>query len=325
MIEDQERCKRDIIEQVRKLSPETYADAKNLVHFVSARKTLRAPPGETPEDFGELEKSLRTFVLEKRFQSKLAPAKTYLKNLLTDVEVIAKFNAEVAEERRSKAVRDLEDETPSYTQMLEVKEKVLDDIDKTIDHTSFEIQQNTREKLDDFLERIEDHAHGPEWPGLLYALQYAQDVRAHLYQIARDRVVQAEVFAAQRSKVCISELQQAITECLPAQALDGTLAAPGHQEAAALEKELVTEESAKQAANGQSALVPAAVSLDLGDFFDLTDQLELVTQYLPSLSMIAGGMWGYSKIADVVLKHGYEGIVNLGRFAFVSVAVAGGF
>lgn len=324
MIEDPERCKRDILEQVRKLSPETYADAENLVHFVSARKTLRTPSGgETPEDFAELEKSLRTFVLEKRFQSKLAPAKTYLKNLLTDVEVIAKFNAGLAEERKAKAVKELDADAPSYSQMLEVKEKILDDVDKTIDHTSSEVQQNTRQKLDDFLDRIEDHGRGVEWPGLLYAFQYARDVRTHLYNIAAERVRDTETFAISKSKDCIAHLASAITQVLPQPTVETDSAAGVPPFAIEAELSSSHGEGADAQVNGSTALVPAAVSVELGDFFDLSDRLELVREYVPSLTMIASGMYGYSKIADEVLKNGYQGLLNLGRFAFVSLAVAG--
>lgn len=316
MIEDQERCKRDILEQVRKLSPQTYTDAKNLVHFVSARATLRAgPAAEAPTDFAQLEKSLRTFVLEKRFQSKLAPAKTYLKNLLTDVEVIAKYNASVAEERKARAVRDLDDAEPSYAQMLDVKERILDDIDRTIDNTSSEVQQHTRRKLDDFLDNIEEHGRGTSWPGLLYAFTYATNVRSRLYRMAAGRVRQAELFRVEKSRDCIAHLEKAITECLPAsddpvqgmpkQVLEGGLTSGAEQSDAA------------------GAFVPSEVSVELADFFDLSDRLELVREYIPSLTMIASGMYGYAKIADEVFKHGYQGLVNLGRFAFVSLAVAG--
>ncbi|KAI9019829.1 P-loop containing nucleoside triphosphate hydrolase protein [Hyaloraphidium curvatum] len=323
MIEDQERCKRDILEQVRKLSPETYADAKNLVHFVSAKNCMKQSQatGETPADFDQLEKSLRTFVLEKRFQSKLAPAKTYLKNLLTDVEVIAKFNAGLAEERMAKAVKELDEAAPSYNQMLEVKEKVLDDIDKTIDQTSADVQKNTRDNLDGFLSSLEEQTKEVEWRGLLYTFQYARDVRAHLYSTASDRVKEVEQFAVSKSKECISGLQQAITECLPADNAE----AAGRPAPDVFEGEAPSSKSAGAGAqaNGSAAVVPAAVSLELGDFFDLSDRLELVKEYVPSLTMIASGMYGYTKLADEIMKYGYQGLLNLGRFAFVSLAVAG--
>ncbi|OBZ83720.1 Transmembrane GTPase fzo1, partial [Choanephora cucurbitarum] len=88
-IRDKDRCKRLILEQIRQLSPATYADADDLVHFVSAGNVDLEPGSRKLDapDFARLEQRLRAFVLENRTKSKLMPAKNYLVNLLMDIHV----------------------------------------------------------------------------------------------------------------------------------------------------------------------------------------------------------------------------------------------
>lgn len=67
--------------------------AKNLVHFVSAKKVFQHDVLGMECDqswldvFAELEESLQDFILNKRMISKLMPAALYLQNLLCDIEV----------------------------------------------------------------------------------------------------------------------------------------------------------------------------------------------------------------------------------------------
>jgi GTPase SAR1 family protein len=110
VIRDQERCQEMILKQVHGLSPATFKESSELVHFVSSNAIPMGGSGSSPpdgdgdgdddpndkgkgkeaekrRDFGELETSLRRFVLEKRARSKLAPAKTYLLNVLGDEQL----------------------------------------------------------------------------------------------------------------------------------------------------------------------------------------------------------------------------------------------
>ncbi len=75
-IKNKEKCRRSVLEQIRELSPRTYDDAADLVHFVDSSAVLGVDP--TNASFTSLEASLRSFVLLKRSKSKLHPAATYL-------------------------------------------------------------------------------------------------------------------------------------------------------------------------------------------------------------------------------------------------------
>jgi mitofusin len=305
-IEDQERCKRDILEQVRKLSPQTFADAKNLIHFVSAKETVKATNegGAAPESYENMEQALRTFVLEKRENSKLAPAQTYLHNLLSDVDVIAKYNLTQAEALLTQIATDLDQATPQYEEMMQIKETVLDDIDKTIDETSIKVQNNTKEKLAEFLDNIEKHGAEAEWKGVLHALQYAKEIRAKLYQIAGQKVKESDEFARLQAEDTIRKIQETTAKVVGAEAANQ-----------------ITKDAVDQINPEEKTL--STVPLQLVDFFDYSDRVEMLKEYVPSVTMIASGLYGYSRIADTLLRMGSDGLITLGKFGMVGLALAG--
>ena len=92
-IRRKDRCTRDILDQIKEISPLTFENKDHLVHFVSAKQILsKSSDSEYISSFGKLEENLRSFILDKRTKSKLAPAKVYLDNLLSDVETLCEYN-----------------------------------------------------------------------------------------------------------------------------------------------------------------------------------------------------------------------------------------
>lgn len=113
-IKNKDRCKDRIMDQVKSLSPETYKNGNEFVHFVSSSE-IHFPDDDgdggsgsddNNEDFRQsdelnndrnrnfdnLEESLRKFLLDKRSISKLQPAKSYLLNILNDLIKLSELN-----------------------------------------------------------------------------------------------------------------------------------------------------------------------------------------------------------------------------------------
>lgn len=227
-IRDKERCQRMILEQVAGLSPRTFKESSELVHFVSSNAIPVAPaitpgpggnggsgsggssdpsddsppsmedeeisgkhgePGSPPgkgkgkekekiQDFEQLEGALRRFVLEKRARSKLAPAKTYLMNVLSDLNVLATVNLDIAHAEFDRVTKELEELEPVYEQSKKARSEVSDDIDKTIEDTCTEIYAHTRTTLNTAISHVAEADLGVPYPGLLNAYQYAEDIKA---------------------------------------------------------------------------------------------------------------------------------------------------
>ena len=226
-IRDKERCKRMVLEQVANLSPRTFKESSELVHFVSSNAIPVAPasgpPGGDPDggggggsassagpsdgleddeslakhgepgsppgkgkgkekeklrDFEQLEGALRRFVLEKRARSKLAPAKTYLLNVLGDLSTLALVNRDVAQAELNRVSNELTELEPVYEQSKKARLEVSDDIEKTIESTSAVIYTHTHDTLNSTIARVADADLGVHYPGLLHAFQYAEDLKA---------------------------------------------------------------------------------------------------------------------------------------------------
>ena len=228
-IKDKQRCQKMILEQVAGLSPRTFKESTDLVHFVSSNAipTAPGPPGgngsgssssggDGPDfdeddgskkgkgkgkdkakvqDFEKLEQSLRRFVLEKRARSKLAPAKTYLLNVLGDIHSLATVNQEVARSELDRVTKELKDLEPVLEASKKAKAEVSDDIDKTIEETCKGIYDHTRAVLNASIERAADDVHGVQYPGIWNAFQYAEELKEAMLSQISESVTACEEYA----------------------------------------------------------------------------------------------------------------------------------
>lgn len=222
-IRDKKRCQQMVLKQVANLSPRTYKESHELVHFVSSNSIPVAPPHPEPgpggdgsgsgsggddgpdddndndesdtgkgkgkdkgksrdeeksmRDFGNLEASLRRFVLEKRSHSKLAPARTYLMNVLSDLFVLASANKEVASKEYNAAKKELDALIPEYENNSKSQKKVHEEVETTIDDTCQDTFDHTRKMLDGTIASLSDIAREVEYPGLFSVFQYAEDLK----------------------------------------------------------------------------------------------------------------------------------------------------
>lgn len=239
-IRDKERCQKMILEQVQGLSPRTFKESSDLVHFVSSNAIPTAPalpggPGgsgsgsssggggdddsdpsgkgkgkdkEKIRDFEALEQSLRRFVLEKRARSKLAPAKTYLLNVLNDVQTLATVNQEVAQSELDRVTKELNDLEPLLEASQKAKVEVSDDIDRTIEATCKNIYDHTRSTLNDSIAQAADQDLGVPYPGLLNVFQYADDIKEAILSQISTSVTDCEEHARSKTIEGVSAIKQ---------------------------------------------------------------------------------------------------------------------
>ncbi|PCH40442.1 hypothetical protein WOLCODRAFT_162358 [Wolfiporia cocos MD-104 SS10] len=183
-IRDKAKCKRLVLEQIKQLSPATYKDAEDLVHFVDSNTALE---DGTPA-FDNLEASLRSFVLVKRSKSKFAPASTYLTHILSDVNLLVGANAIVAESEFQRAKEDLCRSRPVLDKMKNGRETLEENLEAVEEEGATATRSRTRELLSEALERVGQGKLGvektvvcmPSYPGLLGIWEYAREVRRSL-------------------------------------------------------------------------------------------------------------------------------------------------
>ncbi|KAI1422828.1 hypothetical protein F5Y12DRAFT_786466 [Xylaria sp. FL1777] len=240
MIRDQERCRKMILEQVYGLSPRTFKESTELVHFVSSNAipTMLSPPGgpagggsgsssgggggdepgddpkgkgkekEKIQDFQKLEQSLRHFVLEKRARSKLTPAKTYLMNILNDVHVLATVNVDVAQSELDRVTKDLEEIEPQLEFSKKAKVEVGDEIDQTIEVTCKDIYDHTRNALNLAIAHAGDSTLGVPYPGLFGVFDFADDLKEAMLNEISSAVTSCEEHARSRTVNGVNAIKQ---------------------------------------------------------------------------------------------------------------------
>lgn len=239
-IRDQERCQKLILDQVSGLSPHTYKEESELVHFVSSNAIPvgPSPPGgpggngggsssggggdddpsdggkgkgkdvDKVRDFEALEQSLRRFVLEKRARSKLAPAKTYLLNILNDVRTLAQVNQDVAQSEIDRVARELKELEPQLESSKKAKADVDDDVVQKIESACKEVYDHTRAKLTTAIAESGNSKYDVAYPGLFGAFSYADEVKAAMLSQISDAVTACEEHARQRTLAGVNTIKQ---------------------------------------------------------------------------------------------------------------------
>ncbi|KAL9076875.1 MAG: hypothetical protein Q9157_003542 [Trypethelium eluteriae] len=246
-IRDKNRCKEMILKQVAHLSPDTFKESKELVHFVSSNAIPVAEPeliggggggsgsssggpGDDPDgdddddvpegkhgepgsppdkgkgkerekirDFGELESSLRKFVLEKRARSKLAPARTYLMNVLGDLQNLASVNRDVAQSELDRVAKELENVESALQKARGARSEAGENVDQAIEKTASDVYSHTRENINSTVSQVGERDLGVPYPGVLGVYQFADDIKdAMLYQIS-ESVRTSEEYGRQRT------------------------------------------------------------------------------------------------------------------------------
>ncbi|KAK6462658.1 hypothetical protein DFJ63DRAFT_313788 [Scheffersomyces coipomensis] len=162
-IKDKEKCKAKILDQVKSLSPDTYKNAKDFIHFVSSSEIVDKLPSEgddgpgsgddDPEgpndpDFDQLEASLRKFILDKRSISKLLPAKSYIINLLHDLQTLSEINQTIYKTEVSEKTQILNQQVaPKYNEMISKSNKVSELINGIIENTAGDLYETIKKNI----------------------------------------------------------------------------------------------------------------------------------------------------------------------------------
>ncbi|CAK9786826.1 hypothetical protein CC85DRAFT_288239 [Cutaneotrichosporon oleaginosum] len=189
-IKDKERCRRAVMAQIKQLSLETYAEAKDLVHFVDSAKVAlgfgdEGDGDDIDETFAHLEHSLRSFVLVNRAKSKLGPAQNYITHLMADVELLAAANSLVAVKERDAALLEVERVKPELDRMKSSKDLLEEGLVAEEESATSKVVSQSQLSLRLALDRVGrgEYAPGltaPVYPGLLGAWDYAAEVRKAL-------------------------------------------------------------------------------------------------------------------------------------------------
>ena len=213
-IKDKERCRALVLQQIAQLSPATFQDAADLVHFVSCNTIVDHPDSPHLRDFERLESDLRSFVLEKRARSKLAPVKTYLTNVLEDVAAIALSNKNIAEDELEQTKQRLAQIQPEYELRVKTKLRVSDQVERAIEESCTHVIQSTRKALNLFIQELDTSPVVP-YPGLLHFWRYAEDTKRIMCEKLDAEVVKCEAFTRTQAISGVNMIRNVGLNALP--------------------------------------------------------------------------------------------------------------
>ncbi|PKS13324.1 hypothetical protein jhhlp_000095 [Lomentospora prolificans] len=245
-IKNKDKCQKMILQQIKGLSPQTYKEASELVHFVSSNSIPVAPPPpggpggpggsgsvsgggggggdgddepndnskgkgkdvEKLRDFQALEQNLRRFVLEKRAKSKLAPARTYLLNILNDLHSLATVNSEIAESEISRVNKELDELEPQLESSKKAVSDTADKVEKVIEDTSTEVYNYSRTTLNNAISRSEEHTHNVPYPGIFGAFDFADQVKEAMLSHVAHSLSVCEEYARGKTVTGVNIIKQ---------------------------------------------------------------------------------------------------------------------
>ncbi|KAJ1846401.1 mitofusin, partial [Coemansia sp. RSA 2708] len=268
-IRRRDRCERMILDQIRDLSPLTYAERADLVHFVSAHEQLAGGSAA----FARMERSLRAFTLEQRFKSKLAPAQRYASNVLRDVGVLAAANVAAATRRIQDINAVLRDGMPRYEALLELRADASRRADAVLDGSCAEVRRHTTAHLATTQLHLQDAAEKVAYGGLLALWTYAENVLLAIVRHLEHEVAECDRFAcfaiqhARAELAALDDGRRALDAPPAAAAVTDATADPVTGDAA---DDVAASVTASQIASiGSISNALDAVQLELGDFVDL--------------------------------------------------------
>lgn len=365
-IRDKKKCEERVLSQVAKLSPATFKESSELVHFVSSNAIPVAPmggpsgpsgsggsssssggpsgspdngdddsepegkhgePGEPSDaddkgkgkareqrrDFAELEASLRRFVLEKRARSKLAPAKTYLSNVLEDVSSLATVNRDVAQNELDRVVKELEELEPILDQSKKARNEASESLDRSTEDAAGEVYDYTRETLHSTIADVSQQDLGVVYPGFWDSYHFAEDIVAAMLQEVTATVGTCEEHARVKTSEGVNSIKSL-----------GIL----HLDDSYTDLQFQSDKMLRRKKDALARQVD--VDIDIWDFFDvanLWDRQEKVAgggMALTVATIVGGRLVGGAGWVDGALGAARMlGSKNIGRLAVPGLLLAG--
>ncbi|KAI8060663.1 P-loop containing nucleoside triphosphate hydrolase protein [Gilbertella persicaria] len=197
-IRDKERCKRLILEQIRDVSPRTFEQAHDLVHFVSAGYGTDAP------EFLELEHKLCSFVLQLGMASRLVPAKQYVSDTTRRMVDIANHQETEIHHQVDALEFDMKTFLAGYSRLIDTQYHIKHTCVDLIQKKMRVIEQQVNEALDTSINTLLSRTiSSVPYPGLYSIWQYASTIANTLCSQLQSDLQTIELQAYRETHACI--------------------------------------------------------------------------------------------------------------------------
>ncbi|RKP11116.1 P-loop containing nucleoside triphosphate hydrolase protein [Thamnocephalis sphaerospora] len=305
-IRAKERCSRRIMEQIREVSPATYDEAEDLVHWISPTR-VRLDKDDGDDDWRRMERCLRGFTLGRRTRTKLEPAKLYLLNVLADVRLLARLNRRDADNRLKTASDALEASRPGYDRLVASQRSDCATADRETESTGDEVRQLTRRRLRAVCNAFEVYGGEPTWPGFSGIVGYVDTIRRSMLVAWERELVECESATLERVQRADAKIR--------------ALGADGVLEEKPRKADLGRLFSRNSAASEDRRL---RVRIDPWDLVDVRERIGIATAGVGGIAMIVGNLLGYKTLLLNAAHVGTNlGMRGLKRWFLLTASIAG--
>lgn len=325
-VRDKERCKRVVLDQIKQLSPQTYAEGDELVHFVDSATVALSSQQDQELDvsFAHLERSLRSFVLVNRAKSKLGPAEHYLTHLMADVSLLARANAAVARDERDAARARLQGVRPGLETLAKGRDGLESGLDAEEDRLSAQVLAVAKQQLDAAVAGlIMGPKRLPPYPGLLGVWDYARDVRKALIRSLDHAVASLEDDTKRLTVVGVRNVAQLGDTYLPSDVERSRRVFNPDAMFASTSPKLSRRKSVTPLGLGLASR-PELVQVNISDLFDLHHYVQAAQHVVasrgnsgpaaaPALGLAAGALTLYGGKL-IAAKYTLDSVVSITRF-----------
>lgn len=366
LIGDKKRCRRQIELFGKQLLPATFSpysvessftNAHNnnnnndnngsssgvtdLVHFISAREFFHASAmkqgnGEYVNSFLRMESSLRCFLLEKRSQSKLIPIKTYLFNLITDIQQLAAYNNQLAADQLEQTTAELEMITPIYQRLVAFQKNYSDHAEHCRQNLLQSMRAEGRQTLESWVANIGSMSKRVAYPGLFRSLAFARQLLTEYNNSIGDTLFNFEHDSLTKTMSSITQLHEMAGksvpdwhQLLPSDTLLRLSSTPlaemtndNQRSPLSIEDEKISNEE-----QTPSEMQLIRVGLDMSDFIEPpSTELMLSAATVGAMVTVTAGMVGYQRVVGVFFQTCQAvGLNSMSKILAATAAIAGTF
>jgi mitofusin len=302
VIKDKERCKRRIMDQVSELLPETSVMADELVHFISARNVVErySEPNNFQEPdsslfaFANLESCLRSFLLEKRFKSKLLPVKRYINNLLDDIHRLSQSNRSTAQKELDSTENALSHVSPQRMQLQQFHQSFLHTVETSMSETTDAIHQHGRQALERLIATCGSHSSQVRYHGLLYIWSYARALVSNANNHLLEELRRHYTYGHERTLQTATGLYSLAEENVPEWPLAWNGSTP------------FVSVSQWMPSSMPNTIPGDLIEVQLGwqDLVEVPSNLGMMTLSFGSASVVMAGFVGYRRVVSGVARMG---------------------
>ena len=319
-IEDKARCQNEIRQQLEELLPRTLAEEKELVHFISAREYLRYGKEGAPaasktsamvDAFRTMETCLRTFLLEKRIQSKLAPAANYLLNVLADMVLLSEHDHSLAQKELQEVENDLAMASPALSQLQSLETTFSDECHQKSDETMQRVGYVCKHEFERFLSELPSVVGRIRYDGLLFSRSYSAEIlrtsRRHLQQT----ILECQAHAVRHVRETIENLHGKVEAVLPTVISVDSLMEDAERRIRTTPEFIIQQE-----------WLP--IQAEFADYFEIPANALPITLAVSSMGILGSGMFGFRRIGMSLVHVGQMvGLTSVTSMVLGSVAAVG--